>query len=68
MTIREAIEAAIKLIPDDREAEEVKIEWRKDGTYSLIISSVGKVSMTLTDDGIRITPYMIATECQKGEI
>lgn len=65
MTIREAVEAALQLIPDDREAENVKIEWRKDGTYNLTICSVGKVAMTLTDSGLFMTPY---TEIEKQEV
>ena len=55
MTIREAVEAALQLIPDDREAENVKIEWKEDGTYNLTICSAGKVSMTLTDSGLFMT-------------
>lgn len=65
MTIREAVEAALQLIPDDREAENVKIEWREDGTYNLTICSVGKVSMTLTKSGLFMTPY---TEIEKQEV
>lgn len=52
MTVREAIEAALKLIPDDREAADVLITWREDGTYNLQIRSASHKKITMTTEGL----------------
>lgn len=57
MTVREAIEAALKLIPEDREAGYVDITWNEDGTYSLILRSESlKKAWELTHHGLEIVP------------
>ena len=52
MTVREATEAASKLIPDDREAADVLITWREDGTYTLQMKSPSHKTITLTREGL----------------
>lgn len=62
MTVKEAVEQALKLIPDDREAEEVEINWSNDGTYNLTVRSSSQKVMRLTAEGLTIEPYVHTTE------
>ena len=52
MTVREATEAALKLIPDDREAADVLITWLEDGTYNLQIRTATHKKITMTTEGL----------------
>jgi len=54
MTVREAIESALNLIPDDREASEVLVVWKEDGTYHLQVKSASHKTLTLTTEGLKI--------------
>jgi len=65
MTVKEAVEQALKLIPDDREAEEVEINWSNDGTYNLTVRSSSQKVMRLTAEGLTIEPYIHTTEESK---
>ena len=65
MTVKEAVEQALKLIPDDREAEEVEINWSNDGTYNLTVRSSSQNVMRLTAEGLTIEPYIHTTEESK---
>ena len=54
MTVKEAVEQALKLIPDDREAGEVLVMWKEDGTYNLQVKSASTRIWTLTQEGVRL--------------